>query len=92
MLENGTAYTSNSFKTLTHLKGEQIRGVVRRRSADRSGVLMIFESGFSLHLSSNGSYWIEGKKDTESILKSIKNELQSAKHELETVAEIARRA
>jgi hypothetical protein len=84
-----TPGTSNSFETLTHLKGEQIKGVVRRRTANGQGHLIVFESGYSLHISSNGSYWIEGKKDTEAILRSIKSQLQSAVHELETVAEIA---
>jgi hypothetical protein len=89
MLQDNTAYTSNSFETLTHLKGEQIKGVLRNRVVDHSGILIIFESGFSLQLSSNGSYWIESKKDTDKITRCVREELQAAKHELETVAEIA---
>ena len=90
MLEDNKAYASNSFETLTHLKGETIVGVVRKKNSVGSGFLIIFESGYSFYVSTaNGAYWIESKTETSKAISEIKHQLQIAKHELETISEIA---
>ena len=64
MLDENMHLVSNSLETLEHLRGEKIKGVL-----DIVGNLsIIFVSGYSLQINSNGSYWVNSPKQTKKLL------------------------
>jgi hypothetical protein len=89
MIKEGVGYTSNSFDTLTNLKGERIKGVVKHYDNGMSHWILIFDSGFGLEVGSNGTFWIVVQKEMTAILDRKKNELKTTVEQLDYVLTLA---
>jgi len=75
MISDEKSLTSNSFECLQTIRGEVVKVVLAIPSTTSddqrtSDWLIVFESGYSLQVHYNMSYWINSKKTTAELIQS----------------------
>lgn len=89
MIKDHKSLISNCFEgSIQPLIGETIKGCYYYNDGRYEHKVIIFESGYSLQLLSNGSYWIDNKDDTTRIVKENFHNLKEIKKNLQYMANL----
>ncbi len=87
-----TTGVGNCIETLRQLKGERVRGVMKRHLNgidEDECIVVVFESGYALCWSLvTGAYWLMDKADVLREIDVVKAEFERRKFELEQLEEV----
>ncbi|RLG44769.1 MAG: hypothetical protein DRN81_03695 [Thermoproteota archaeon] len=90
MLKDCEHLVANDWTIFEYLQGEKIIGCVREQFTERSGVRIVFASGYSLCLASNGSFWIDDPRTTKLQLTKAKETLRDLMRRIKNIRMIQR--
>ena len=93
MISDEKSLVSNSFECLQTIRGETVKAVLEipTRTLENeltNDWLIIFESGYSLRVHYNMSYWINNKKITKNLIETETERRKSLVENLQEVEQL----
>lgn len=83
--EHNHTTTSNTDEVFSTFIGESLKGILHDRSSGHDYTILVFECGWGLVLSFNGSYWTENSDYVEKTKRRVKEKLEVTQKELEGI-------
>lgn len=88
-MEHNHGTTSNTDEVFQTFIGETVKGILHGFDYGHSRVILVFECGWGLAFSSNGSYWTEPPEDLDGLKRKTKDKLERTQKELEGILKLS---